>query len=469
MKVHRPSFTLHEQAAAWAEQLKKDPAFTSSDAEELKSHLIDLSEDLIHQGLSEDEAFLVASARLGLNAELKEDFIEVNRPFIQLRKAILMLSGILFFFLLYFIMICSTRLLLHSLRDIIDDPTLRMYLVFCVVISFHLLVVFVALFVYFSNGKLVRKIVELKIKPYQTTALFLEILFLSIAEGWLHILNNEVFVSDNYTHDRMLVIVDYTNYTYPLVLIVCFLMLYRKFYSNTVAVRHDVTTPVNLHQKEEPTLQGESAATNPELAWDDVSVPDAIVSGKIRLNEEEVMRVSQPRMINTSAQMEPSVRFQDGSMSSLMNVLAGVLLYFFLYYLMLSTARMLFCALQYLDRHVSTNVLRTWSYVICFQSMFVVITAGLIFREKNMLEWLNRRQLKPLHSRRLLYSTIFLAIVDRCFFPIARKLIRAEGPGLEFDYYNIFTVSEYSFPFILGSCFLVLFYKYYRDHVHTGS
>lgn len=439
--------------------MKTDPAFTASDAEELKGHLIDLSEELYRKGLSEEEAFLVASSRLGVNNDLKEDFNEVNQPFIQMRKAILMLSGILLFFYLYFLMMCSIRLLLHEVKDIVDDQTLRMHLIIICVIAFHLLFVIASLFLYFSGEKMIRKIVELKIRPYLTITLFLGILFLSIAERWLHKLNNQYFLESTYTGVHMFAIADYTSYTYPLVLIVCFIVLYKKFYPKMEAVKTDALSATEL--------PGTQPVSYTQAGSSDQLVLDLAEMEGIELTEEERRRVAELRIGRISGKKEQAVRLQDGSMSSVMMVMAGVLFYFFLYYLMLSTARMLFCAMQYLDMHIARNLIRTWSYVICFQSFFVVFTAGLYFRDRNIVDWLNRRQLKPVHTRRLLYGTIFLATVDRCFFPIAKILIRAEGHGMVFDYIHIFNFCEYSFPFILGTCFLVLFYKYYRDHVQT--
>jgi hypothetical protein len=85
--------SIDEQASVWAEHLRTDPSFTDSDVEELKSHLIDLSEELRLSGLNEEEAFMVAASRLDVTSTLKKEFEEINLPVIQLRKTILVLSG----------------------------------------------------------------------------------------------------------------------------------------------------------------------------------------------------------------------------------------------------------------------------------------------------------------------------------------------------------------------------------------
>jgi hypothetical protein len=65
---------LEEQVAAWRAHLLKSKAITAHDAEELEDHLRERIASLEAQGLSGDEAFLVAVKRLGAVDALTQEF-----------------------------------------------------------------------------------------------------------------------------------------------------------------------------------------------------------------------------------------------------------------------------------------------------------------------------------------------------------------------------------------------------------
>lgn len=54
-------FNLQRHIAGWMVKVQSEPAVAEADAEELKSHLLDLIDDLKAAGLDEEEAFWVAS------------------------------------------------------------------------------------------------------------------------------------------------------------------------------------------------------------------------------------------------------------------------------------------------------------------------------------------------------------------------------------------------------------------------
>lgn len=60
-----PTPQLEVQIAEWSGYLRRRPAVSGPDVDELEGHLRDQVEDLRHAGLSDDEAFLVAIKRIG--------------------------------------------------------------------------------------------------------------------------------------------------------------------------------------------------------------------------------------------------------------------------------------------------------------------------------------------------------------------------------------------------------------------
>ncbi len=61
-------FNIQEQIDRWVINIKSEPSITESDSEELKSHLLDSIDQLKDTGLNDEEAFWVASRRIGINS-----------------------------------------------------------------------------------------------------------------------------------------------------------------------------------------------------------------------------------------------------------------------------------------------------------------------------------------------------------------------------------------------------------------
>ncbi len=58
-------FNIQKQIDSWESKIKTQPSITESDAEELKNHLLDLIGTLRDADLDDQEAFLVATKRMG--------------------------------------------------------------------------------------------------------------------------------------------------------------------------------------------------------------------------------------------------------------------------------------------------------------------------------------------------------------------------------------------------------------------
>lgn len=93
-------FNLNESIKGWKAKLGNCDSFTGNDIEELESHLLDEIESLKEKELSEEEAFYIASSRLGEVDLLSSEFSKVNEKPMYLRKVALLLGGYL---LIYFI------------------------------------------------------------------------------------------------------------------------------------------------------------------------------------------------------------------------------------------------------------------------------------------------------------------------------------------------------------------------------
>lgn len=64
------NFNLEQLISDYIDRIRIQGSITGSDAEELTNHLYDATEALNKQGLSEEEAFIIACKRLGTEAVL---------------------------------------------------------------------------------------------------------------------------------------------------------------------------------------------------------------------------------------------------------------------------------------------------------------------------------------------------------------------------------------------------------------
>jgi len=88
-------FDLSESTADWLGDLRQSEAFEETDLEELEDHLRDEIEQLMEKGLSEKEAFWVATSRAGTREELPREYAKVNSRPVWRHRFLWMAAGVL--------------------------------------------------------------------------------------------------------------------------------------------------------------------------------------------------------------------------------------------------------------------------------------------------------------------------------------------------------------------------------------
>jgi hypothetical protein len=83
---NRTPFDLNEAIRRWQESLGASPAFGADNLEELAPHLRASVQKLQADGLSEEEAFLSATRRLGERAALEREFAKINHAEMRMRE-----------------------------------------------------------------------------------------------------------------------------------------------------------------------------------------------------------------------------------------------------------------------------------------------------------------------------------------------------------------------------------------------
>jgi len=76
---HTMQFDLNTAVQRWRDTLSQSSQFRTEDLAELESHLRDAVVRLQGQELSEEEAFLIATRRIGSMQQLETEFEKINR------------------------------------------------------------------------------------------------------------------------------------------------------------------------------------------------------------------------------------------------------------------------------------------------------------------------------------------------------------------------------------------------------
>lgn len=226
-------FDLQWHINNWTENLKTQAAFTDSDLEELKSHLLDMMDGLKLTGLDDEEAFWVASKRMGSSVEWGEEFRQINNPVIQMRRSLFILAGVLAYFLMYYFIKTSSKLLFIVLKMNKTHSFDAMEWVIRYIISLHFLFILFFTTIYFFEIKTVSFIEKVKLKPKHTLFLLFITITLGISDTCLYPVAKNLLSQNNNLRSRLIQIFLYFDYSFPLIICICFIFLYFKYHKNS--------------------------------------------------------------------------------------------------------------------------------------------------------------------------------------------------------------------------------------------
>ncbi len=88
------AFILNDAIQSWRDGLSRSPNFREGDLAELEAHLRDSVAAWQNRGLTDEEAFALATRRLGHPAGLEPEFAKINRSEVWLSRLLWMLVGI---------------------------------------------------------------------------------------------------------------------------------------------------------------------------------------------------------------------------------------------------------------------------------------------------------------------------------------------------------------------------------------
>ena len=223
-------FKIQNHIESWFHKLKAEPSITEADAEELKSHLLDLIETLQNKGLDEQEAFLVASKRIGKFNDWGEEYRQENNPVLQIRRSVIILAGVLFYFFLHHFIeiVAKTFYITLLINDIDGYIALKWVSNYLLAICFFFVIILTTIF--YSEKKIVTLIEQVKFNPTHTVLFLLTTIFLGILNTSLDPVAKNMMYENYPLIGRYLEIFRYFNYTFPIILCLGFVFIYSKYY-----------------------------------------------------------------------------------------------------------------------------------------------------------------------------------------------------------------------------------------------
>jgi hypothetical protein len=223
-------FDLQVQVNEWVRAL---PPAKESEADELKAHLWSLIDKLKEAGLDDEEAFLVATRRMGGLSELDIMYKEPNSSILQMKKTLIILGGVLFYNLVYYFLQFSSELLLIILLIFGIDGHIAIKCVAIYLEGFQFLFVLLAASIYFFDTKTITFIKKIKISPKHAVFLLITAVLFGIADTCLLPIARNLMKRGSPVSSQFNYIYFYFDYSFPFLICCCFVILFFKYFKKT--------------------------------------------------------------------------------------------------------------------------------------------------------------------------------------------------------------------------------------------
>lgn len=471
-------FTLETQLHNWCEQLRRFPEVTESDSAELKSHLLDSIDHLKEAGLDEEEAFWVSARRLDFNPISSEAYHFINSPAVmQLKRTVLIFAGILGFFLLYYFLLFSSMLFFYGLTSfhIAGDRALGWISNYLNGAQLVLVMCFTAIF--FRGKEVIHFVGRFRLKPGHIILFLVATLLFALGKQYLYPGIREI-ADHQRAGGQLYDVFFYFRFSFPFLFCLSFISLYWKY-------RKKLIRPVEENSRQEIRERDESdnlseriskwCAEQKPVSGSTDSNPEELESSmsalvnklrEIELDEDEAFGVATKRLGTGHFHWENKIQQVDDwpvQMKKSFLIFAGVLVYFLFNHFFGITSKLLFIVLRTTSVDIHTSVVWISGYlkVVCF--VLVLFSINIYFLEKEAISFLKSLEvkLKSRHLFFLFFIVLGFVLADVCLMAVSKSLIAPDAIILA-DFIQVFRNFDYTFPLIICSSCIVLYFRYYR-------
>ncbi len=425
------------------------PSLTNEDSASLKNILLDSMDDLKASGLNEEEAFEIASIRLGINSDFEEECGMLNSDTLLIRKILLVFTGMMIFFLLHYSMLVCEGSMFYFLHDLILNPHKIFRYTLNFLIGYHLIFLLATIAVFKWNKEFFKKIDDFRINPLHVLFLMLLVFVLGFTNYKLIYLVRTEIPYIYFNTAKYPEMISCSSYSFSFLAAVCFLILLKR--NNYVSRRQNRKAEKN-HSGFDECIKNSYSQPFMELTNEGWDEEEAVALIKIRY---KISTPSDNKKVNRPVYNTKAVKFP-------LIALSGPLIYLFLYYLLNSTTRIFLSVLQYFENEPVKNFGWTEWYIASFNLLLIFFTTSLYIKDKDLLQ-----KLKEINSGKfyaLFFTTILLGIIDNIFLPVSRMSLR-NITELKVKFNDVIIFSDLIFSIVISFCFFILFTKYYNENI----
>ncbi|MGD9556608.1 MAG: hypothetical protein AB7V25_06295 [Mangrovibacterium sp.] len=468
-------FNFDRQLWEWTAQVKKIPEITEEDSEELKCHLLDSAEGWERAGLDQEEAFWVASLRLRLSFDVVEDYHTENNRFLQMEKAVLVLAGTLVFFLSYYFFACSAMLVFYGLTvfSVSGDTAMRWISHYLHGAQFALIAVSAVIF--FMDRRFSRFFHQVRLQPRHALLLLFITFLCALGRQYLY----EEIRTIGYAQGiwgQLFDVFFYFRFSFPFLFCLSLVLLYWRY------GRKLSFLPKKSGGRE---LQSEESETDWSARIDQwCNRPGWNSTGRFSSRQElrgqmlqlmtdlEAMNLTRGEAFGIAVKRLGSGHFewkvgsseaddQAIEIKKSLLIMAGVPIYFLLYYFLGATSKLLFILLRLADWEPQLSVAWVSGYLKLTCFICIIFFMSLYFFEKKTVSFVGNLNIKNETIFFIFFTAIIFGVLDTCFMPICKNMMEPNTP-IRAYFYQIFRNFDHAFPLIASFSFITLYLRYYR-------
>ena len=228
-------FDLQKQIGYWSRELQEHPPVGGADPEKLILQLKGQIDELVRAGLEEEEAYWIACKRVGFvsfNWD-EENGQADDLSFIMARRSLLILAGVPFYFLCYYLIKSISDSFFIILRSFDVEPDMSVNWLLRYFIGTCFVFVLLMISIYRQEQRTINFIDNFRLTAKQVLGLIGTAFVLCVTETSLLPVSKRLLGGDTFIQDKFYAIIRGFDYLFPLILFSGFIILFSKYYRKT--------------------------------------------------------------------------------------------------------------------------------------------------------------------------------------------------------------------------------------------
>jgi len=221
-------FDLNTALDKWVKYNCSGEDLTPADVQEMRDHFLNTVNELKEKNLTEEEAFAVAKIRIGGAHDWGDEMKNINEDNFQLKKIVLLFSGIFMFILSYNLITSVNKLLLLGLNYYNGDVVANVEISKIYFNIIYLVAIFAIVTLYYLHKPMVWLLNKLSHNPkWLVHLLIFSALFIVLDRFLVPLVRKSL--NDKLLTDTFFTTEKYFEYIFSFIIGIGFFIIYRKY------------------------------------------------------------------------------------------------------------------------------------------------------------------------------------------------------------------------------------------------